>query len=358
MLSALSLLNYQAHKETHIDFDPHITAIVGSSDSGKTSILRALYWVLQNKPAGTQMVSFWNRKKDGTPKAPTQASLIVDDHTVTRVRAPERNGYDWDGQELSAIGRDVPEQITSYLNLSDINISRQFDQHFLLAESAGEVARRLNELVRLDIIDKTLSQVEKDKRAAKKEADAAGEAISLHQKEIDALAWTDRAEFLIPLLEGAEKSKTDCDEASRKLTTARSSLQTYVDTIKSIGCVVEAGRGLIDEISGHLADVEQFEGDIDKLLSIKRGLEEAELGALAFGLVRPAKRALEFLAESMEEAEGIDKKLSDLKEMKEALKKVDSDIEDLYIEVEKAKKELPKTCPTCGASLEEDVCVN
>jgi len=44
--------------------------------------------------------------------------------------------------------------------------------------------------------------------------------------------------------------------------------------------------------------------------------------------------------------------------MKEALKKVDSDIEDLYIEVEKAKKELPKTCPTCGASLEEDECEN
>jgi hypothetical protein len=39
--------------------------------------------------------------------------------------------------------------------------------------------------------------------------------------------------------------------------------------------------------------------------------------------------------------------------MKEALKKVDSDIEDLYIEVEKAKKELPKTCPTCGKLLQE-----
>jgi exonuclease SbcC len=62
MIQSIVLRNFQAHKNTEISLDKGITAIVGSSDSGKTSILRAFYWVLQNKPSGIQMVSYWNRK--------------------------------------------------------------------------------------------------------------------------------------------------------------------------------------------------------------------------------------------------------------------------------------------------------
>lgn len=353
MISALTLQNFQAHKDTTLTFDPHITAIVGSSDSGKTSILRALYWALQNKPSGTQMVSFWNRKKDGSPKGTTSVSLTVEDHTIARVRSADRNGYDWDNQELSAIGRDVPEQITSYLNLSDINIARQFDQHFLLSETSGDVARRLNELVHLDIIDQTLSQAEKDKRAAKKEATDAEAAISLQQKQLDALDWTDKAEGLIQELGEVEKTAEKGQEALRKLSNARLELQTYADTLNVIKRIVEAGRGPIDEIATRFTESSKCKEDIDKLLSIKRRISEAEVETIAFGLMRPAKRVLEFIEESMAEAVRIENEIDNFRTLKEALIKVDSDINELYIEMETAKKELPKTCPTCGAALEE-----
>ena len=352
-LTSLSLINFQAHKDTHIEFDPHITAIVGSSDSGKTSILRSLYWVLQNKPAGVQMVSFWNRKKDGSPKGTTASILRVGDHTISRVRSPERNGYDWDSQELSAIGRDVPEKITDYLNLSDINISRQFDRHFLLSESSGEVARRLNELVRLDIIDKTLSQTEKDKRVAKKEVAEAQEAISLYQKKLDALSWVGKAEVLVKELEQAEAYQEQAEEGSRKLTNALSGLKTYTDTITAFGRIVEAGRGLIDEISSELSKKEQISDQIDTLLGYQSRISVIQEQGEEFTKMKPARRLLECLEEAYQERAEIEKDMEGLEEYKEALQKLDSDLGNLYIEMETAKKELPEICPLCGHKLEE-----
>jgi DNA repair exonuclease SbcCD ATPase subunit len=353
MLKSLTLENFQAHKSTSLEFDPHITAIVGTTDSGKTSILRALYWVLQNKPSGIQMVSFWNRKKDGSPKGTTSASLLVDDHTITRVRSNERNGYDWDTKELSAIGREVPEEITKYLNLSDINIARQFDQHFLLSESAGEVARRLNELVRLDIIDETLSKAEKAKREAKKAGDEADSAISIYQKKLDALSWLDQAEGPLEQLEKTEGDVKKAKDASTRLSTAREGLQAYETTLKVVKHILEAGRAPIEQISDILVNQRVLKQQIDNLLSIKGGLRGASVQIDAYALVRPAKRVLELFEEVIQEQEGFKGKKEALQGIRGALMKVDKDIKNLYIEVEEWKGQFPKVCPSCGKPLEE-----
>lgn len=51
----LRIQNFQAHKDTTIEFD-RITTIVGPSDIGKSAVLRALKWVAKNEPNGTSFV--------------------------------------------------------------------------------------------------------------------------------------------------------------------------------------------------------------------------------------------------------------------------------------------------------------
>lgn len=51
----LRIQNFQAHKDTTIEFDC-ITTIVGPSDIGKSAVLRALKWVAKNEPKGTSFV--------------------------------------------------------------------------------------------------------------------------------------------------------------------------------------------------------------------------------------------------------------------------------------------------------------
>lgn len=44
----LRIQNFQAHKDTTIEFD-RITTIVGPSDTGKSAVLRAFKWVEKNE---------------------------------------------------------------------------------------------------------------------------------------------------------------------------------------------------------------------------------------------------------------------------------------------------------------------
>ena len=59
MIQSLALKNFQSHKDTLIKFDPGVNVIVGSTDSGKSAIIRALRWLVWNRPIGDKMRSNW-----------------------------------------------------------------------------------------------------------------------------------------------------------------------------------------------------------------------------------------------------------------------------------------------------------
>ena len=79
MIKSIDIENFQSHKKTRIDFDPGVNVIIGRSDSGKTSILRALNWVINNKPSGEAFIRHGNKE--------ARASIILDDkHMITMIR--------------------------------------------------------------------------------------------------------------------------------------------------------------------------------------------------------------------------------------------------------------------------------
>jgi len=59
MIKTLSIQNYQSHKDSTLEFDPGVNVIVGSTDSGKTAIIRALRWLIWNRPNGDSFRSTW-----------------------------------------------------------------------------------------------------------------------------------------------------------------------------------------------------------------------------------------------------------------------------------------------------------
>ena len=52
MFKGLEIENFESHKDTQIDFDNGVNAIIGTSDSGKSSIRRAIEWAIHNRPQG------------------------------------------------------------------------------------------------------------------------------------------------------------------------------------------------------------------------------------------------------------------------------------------------------------------
>jgi energy-coupling factor transporter ATP-binding protein EcfA2 len=146
-IRSIALSNFQSHDSTLLEFDPKVNVIVGDSDSGKTSILRALSWVLTNRPTGEAFRRYGS--------SITKVAIVLDDGTITRSRSDRENlYYGAHSEKLAAIGTSVPESVSKLLKMDpELNIQRQLDAPFLLSCSPGEVAQRLNASVGLDEID-------------------------------------------------------------------------------------------------------------------------------------------------------------------------------------------------------------
>ena len=64
MIQSLKIQNFQSHKNSELVFSEGINIITGSSNNGKTAILRALGWVITNRPQGLAFKSYFADKKD------------------------------------------------------------------------------------------------------------------------------------------------------------------------------------------------------------------------------------------------------------------------------------------------------
>jgi len=151
MINALQVTNFQSHSASLLTFHAGVNVIVGASDTGKTSLVRALRWTIYNKPGGDEFIAYGE----------TTASVRIqfDDIEITRVKGGLKNLYFLGDTELVGFGQDVPTEEARAINLNEINLQQQLDGSFLLADSAGAVARTLNRIINLDKIDSSLQYI-------------------------------------------------------------------------------------------------------------------------------------------------------------------------------------------------------
>lgn len=161
MIKLLQIKNFAAYKKVELNFSKGLNFIIGPSDKGKSAILKALVWVLTNKPNSSGFRPlFW----DGD----TQVNIDLfkpRDISIRRVKGKNNNYYElldyYDQEEFifKSFKQDVPEEIKDIINISDINIQRQIDPPFLISFSSGEVARYFNKIIGLDKIDNSLKYI-------------------------------------------------------------------------------------------------------------------------------------------------------------------------------------------------------
>lgn len=156
MLERVQIRNFQGHGLLDVKLDAGVNTIVGPSDAGKSSFIRSIIWVIENKPVGEAY------RKDGTKK--TVVQLTIDGQRIKRTRSNTLNTYRLNKKLLKAMGTDVPEKIRELVNMAEINYQAQHDGAFWFCKTAGEVARQLNKIVNLDIIDRTHANIQSQQR--------------------------------------------------------------------------------------------------------------------------------------------------------------------------------------------------
>jgi DNA repair ATPase RecN len=198
-IKSIQIQNFQSYKSTKLQFDPGVNVIVGSSDSGKSAILRAMLWAIFNRPSGESFKSYWG--------GDTAIDIELEDKTISREKGKENlyivssDNPDEAEIEFKAFGTGIPEEIESLLNISDINIQRQMDAPFLLSSTPGEVGRILNQAVRLDIIDRAQSNIRSTLKQEKNSLLNAQGTMANKQEELEKYKWLQKAEGCVAKLE-------------------------------------------------------------------------------------------------------------------------------------------------------------
>lgn len=200
-LKTLQIKNFQCHEKLQIEFDPRITTIIGSSDRGKSAIVRALKWVCQNNPQGEAFI------KDGTKG--TTVRLFVDDHVITRKRGSGKNLYLLDKKAFKAFGTDVPDPIKNILNVDDITWALQHDAPFWFSLTAGEVSRQLNSIVDLGIIDKSLAAIGKKVRYIQQSITICKERLTKAKERKEDIDWIVETDLAYTLVEKYQEKHED-----------------------------------------------------------------------------------------------------------------------------------------------------
>lgn len=267
MIRSIDINNFQSHKNTHIEFDPGVNVIIGPSDSGKSAILRALRWVVWNRPLGDSFRSNWG--------GDTVVDLNFDDCTVQRFKGKNDFYRLWNDPEepaleFTAFGTAVPDEIEQALNLSELNIQNQMDAPFLLSENPGQVSRHFNKIARIDLIDTSLTNIESWIRGLRQDVKASEDEIERHRQNLEEYEYLDRLEADVEVLEGQE---------SRVSRTGRSAdiVHSLIQKVIKVETEIEQSKGIL-----------QYEADVLNLLSMYK--EQQELGTEYSKLRTTAKR--------------------------------------------------------------------
>jgi len=350
MIKSIRLLSFLSHQNTTLEFAPGVNVLVGPSDSGKTSIIRALRWVAENRPAGDEFRSHWAKASK------TEVEVTVyddyDSHVIWRTKGSTDNFYGLDIETFKAFGQDVPAPVKQALGLSDINIQYQLDGPFLLGDSPGAVARYLNQVVDLEDIDQAMSAAAALKR--QNDADIREKENRLKELELTEAAFPDleSAEEFIEGLENLAGNKAQVDYTLALLRSLISDGDTITGQLDRIIIPDEAKLSLLIGKANQLTQVNYTRDLLEGLLEEGAELNDQRLAIADTATLAPAVQVL------MVKVDELNKKNAYILKFKMALKEyhgLAADVSRLDAIIEqgeiKLTEELGEQCPLCGSYL-------
>lgn len=345
MIKSIELKNIQSHENTRLDLDKGINCIIGSSNNGKSAILRGLYWARYNRPLGIDtLASHWALNDKGDLKSEMSVTIENDFGIVTRKRTKNENQYIVNGEILNVVKSDIPSKVEQILNLSDTNIQKQLDEPFLLSKSSGEVAKYFNKVVRLDVIDRVLTNAEMTRRKTQNDIKNIQVQIKDCEDKLQAFEWLDDVEILIDKYErvSSRKNQIENDVIFLEKSFYEFCTEKCVDLEKQKKLVdeveeqIQRSTDLSDQVTRLAESVNQFE-------AIKEYPDFSE------------EKKLIIKIESFD----TDELESEIKVLEKSINDYESQetyIENNILGIKRLREQLPDICPLCGKSMKNGVC--
>lgn len=352
-ISNLILTNFQQWKTGKIEFKPGLNIIIGDTESGKSTLFRAINSILTGK-----MPEDYIRK--GTKGC--EVKIEFSDNTIfRRIRNKKDNVADANGLVFERVGKEIPFEYFNKLGKTSIEFGNkelslcsysQFEPHFFITLSDYDKSKLIGTICGIDIVDKLMDSINKDIRNNNSNIKFLEQQIS----EQNAEKVTKQAEF------------EEVDKKCTERTNLYNRIQNNFNTLENLSNLHQKAFSLNSSINTIKADKNALESKISEFSKDKVELLQ-KLSSL--------KNMLEVITNDISSKQelknnlvlrkfDIDKTnfLDDLYFLKEKLVtcntniayieqskiKVEQDIKDLEIKKSELLKDFDK-CPLCGGVI-------
>jgi len=354
MIQTLQLKYFQAHKNSLLEFHPGINAICGQSDQGKSSVIRAIRLVAENRPSGDSYRSHFNLGKD------TEVIMTMKEGTATRIKGDKKNSYLVGTEEYKAMGQKVPEEVTQLLNLRPVNTQYQMDSPFLVSLHSSKLSQYLNEEVHLDVIDRAISNIRK--KILKNTSQLA--IIEENQKTLK--ESLDKFKNL-ESIEGRVFAAENLTRSVKELKTKHSNLGSFLENIKENKKIIRNLRTALNPIHPKMEKVIKLSGEFNQqkiqkdplgrlLESIRQNTENQIYLKKATSILLPIAETTPNMEKGLREQKDKSNQLSSIiikiTKQKQSIIKLKSLVESARDRYQEA---IPETCPTCGQEWPENL---
>jgi len=311
MLNKLVLHNFESHRDTVLELGPGINTVTGTSDSGKSSLIRGIKWVWKNRPRGISIMRFG--KKNTSVSLSCQGDRLPS--IVTRSRSSKFNGYEIHkgGRKIfdaEALRGDVPQEVEDCLGLSDITFQCQLDPYFLVLDPPSKVGQFFRRLGHIEKIDAVVSDLASKLRKATTRSGFVKEELVKLKERFGILQDLPLVK-MVSLLNSAKLIDGRMDIAKQK----SFDLEDLIESLKSVEGKI---KGTPKELRGILKDGDSC-------------------------LIRLRKK--------QEQLDTLSDLIDSLRGLRKTRKKVGVDLAALETHMDVILKDL-KVCPMCGKKVD------
>ena len=345
MITRIKIEDFQSYQNIEI-FPGQTTIIVGRNNSGKTAILRALRLVFFNHPDGSDFVRY------GAKNATVE--IEYDNHIIKRIKG-KQNIYELDGSIYSNFGKDVPQEISTILGFSIIQVDRNsyelnygsaHEAPFFVSETsatAGKIFSKLGEQVLGDLVllDKSINASNSNIRKL------STESTVLEKQKTDTLDILSKYVLLDEIdLDSCESLLQTYEKGIEDLNYIYSIYDELVEIEKSIDFYTQLSDIDIEELEKEVFRLSDIQSTIYNLYKINDelyNLENSITGIESYSITEKDTNNLE----------NIYIEISNLSNFVSELRKLRGDLKDSDVSIDRANKSLEKVHVDYNSSISE-----
>jgi hypothetical protein len=351
MIQKLKIQNFQAHKDLELELKPGINLILGDSNVGKTSVIRALQLLLTGNPK-TPIYASGN---------PVKVEMTLNDKVYSITKTIKKDKvvktiWNIDGQEYD--GANFKPDI----GFSEINVQSQFEPFYMLSKTPGQIGKEIQFVTGIDLADEIKSGLNSEINVLKSDITKLKNSIEDDEKELSEYPDLKTIKKYVYKYESTIEKKEKKKEKFKKISVLSEKYTILqIDILESKKLVVhlESIKDRTEKYEQELfkINVEKEQKQviielIEKAIDFKNGIlcvknRISRLEKIKVSIFKCENELIGIRKEKKEEQDII-RLIKEAIRIKKIVKKLESRIKKMK---KQYQKELGDICPTCGSDI-------